>query len=501
MIIDEKQPVEPMRQRTLRGLAFTATRGAMTAAVRIGTVAIIARILTPGEFGLYASAVVFVVLASMVVQKGLGDSLVQRLDLSADDSGTAMTLLIAAGTGFAIVYWILAPWLARAIALPDVAPVLRGLAIILPIGSLAQVYLSDASRRLHFERIAIVDTLAVIVGNSGMSIALALAGWGVWSLVGGMIGEHLVRLIGFAPGAWRRYRPSFSTVSVRRLFGFSALITVWNVAGYLIFNIDRLVLARFMGADAVGYFSRARNFVSLFVELFGMPVNQVLFPVLAKLQTDRSRLFAGYRQAVALCALLGIPCAIAVAALAQPIVQILLGPQWKPVIPLVRILAPTVFLGIAATPFVAIVRGMGEVRETTLWTCCEALATTVGMILLYPYGLEAVALVALSMHAVGYVVVQAIVARELRVPIREVLVTPMRSALIYAAAMLITWLGIEFIAGLSTDSYAGAAVFLGLAGLEFLVLFFALPRWFLDDDLMWTRDMVMSAQRRLRRAR
>jgi len=472
----------------MRGVSFTASRGILGAIVRVATIAILARLLTPGDFGLVAAIIVIQQLITMLIQRGIGDALVQRPDLNARDAGTALTILVGTGALCAAAFWMYAADIEWLIGLPNAADAIRVIGLAIFIEATLQVYLSDARRELQFEWIALIEALAIVIGYSAISIGLALLGFGYWALIGGVLGQSSVRLIGFAAGSWRCCRPCLSTTAARRLFGFSAMVTLWTAAGHVFSNVDRIIIARYLGADAVGYFSRAKNFVALFIEFYGLPVNQVLFPVLSKLQDEPARLFNAYRHAISFSALLGLPSALGVCALAAPLVELLLGDQWGASVPLVRVLAFTIFFQIVAQPFVAIVRGMGRLKEPLILTIVQAIAMVVGVLALYPYGLVAVAIYVVILNVIGFLVSQMILAKTLEVTVLS-LILPMRAGLIYACVIVAMWIGVTFIIGLSTDVMLGAAIFAVLSAAGFLVLFFAVPNWFLQSDLMWTHEL------------
>jgi PST family polysaccharide transporter len=251
-----------------------------------------------------------------------------------------------------------------------------------------------------------------------------------------------------------------------------------------------------MGAEAVGLFSRARGFVGMFVEFYGMPVNQVLFPVLAKLQDERERLLKAYRQAVAFSALLALPSAVGLAALAAPLVGILLGEQWREIVPLVRIMAPTVFFMIMAMPFVAIVRGIGEIKEAVLLTAAETIALIVGAVFLSPYGLAAVAVLTTVVSGAAFVAGNAILARKLKVP-AGLLYRPMRAGAIYAAIVAAIWAALEMLTPLSTDTLIGSGAFSSLCAAAMGMIVLTAPRWFLGEDLLWLEELMTKGRYKL----
>jgi PST family polysaccharide transporter len=478
-----------LRERTLRGVAVTASRGVFTAVLRVLTVAILARILVPEDFGLVAAVATLQQIASLFVLRGLGDVIVQKTEVTAKDTGTAMTLLVLTGTLCYAGFWFAADWIEAFLALPGAAVTLRVISLAVPIEALAQVYVSDARRRLRFERIALIEATASVLGYSVLSIGLALAGAGQWALVGGVIGVSVIRLIGFGWDTVRDYRPHFSVESARRMFSFTALVTIWTVAGHVFHTIDRLILARLMGAEAVGYLTNARNFVTTFTEFYAYPVNQVLFPVLSRMQDDRERLLEGYRHAAAFSALLGMPSALVVCLIAEPLVGVLLGGQWGPAVPVVQVMGLSIFTTICAMPCVVFLRGMGQVSEIVALTIAETVILVIGLFFIYPYGLQAVVGLSVAIQLIGTYIGTFILATKLKAPMRQML-APLRTAALFTLLLAAIWLGLRA-AGLSTSTYLGAGVFVSGGGVAFLVLFFLAPKPFLGRDLEWLHGLVI----------
>lgn len=478
-----------LRERTLRGVAVTASRGVFTAVLRVLTVAILARILAPEDFGLVAAVATLQQIASLLVIRGLGDVIIQKAEVTAKDTGTAMTLLVLGGTLCYAGFWFGAAWIEELLALPGAAVILRVISLAVPIEALAQVYISDARRRLRFERIALIEAAASVFGYSLLSIGLAVAGAGAWALVGGVIGVCVIRLIGFAWDTVCDYRPHFSIESARKLFSFTALVTIWTAVGHVFHNIDRLILARLMGAEAVGYLTNARSFVTTFTEFYAYPVNQVLFPVLSRLQDDRERLIEGYRHAAAFSGLLAMPSALVVCLIAEPLVGVLLGSQWGPAVPVVQVMGLSIFTTICAMPCVVFLRGMGELSEVVSLTTAQTVILIVGLFLAYPYGLQAVVALSVANQLIGTYLGTYILATKLKVPMRQML-APLRTATLYTLLLAAIWLALRA-AGLSTTTYLGAGVFISLGGTAFLALFFLAPKRFLGRDLEWLHGLVI----------
>lgn len=486
--------VAPLRRKTARGVLVTGSRGFIIGCVHVLTLAVLARILTPADFGLAATVTAIYTLSTLLVQQGLADALVQRHKLTDADVGTATSLILSAAVVLLGALWGLAPWLAHILVLPELVLPLRTLALALPLNALTRLWWSDARRGLEFDRIAVVDVVSSVVGGTIAAIGLALIGLGYWALIGGLVIQETCRMIGFGLGRWRRFRPRFAPAAVGPLVSFAALSSVWTAFGQIYASAERLVLPPYRGAEAVGFLSRGRSIVGMFSELFGIPINHVLFPVLAKLQNEPARVFRGYREVIALSALLAVPSAIVTHLLAAPLVAIFLGPQWQPVVPILQVVAGNVFLSIIGMPMVATLRGLGRQKLAVVLIGTQTLALIAGMLLLREQPLSVIAGVILATSAAAFFGWNRLVSWALGVSFAATLV-PMRAGFVYGACLVVTWFIMTAGSGLSTDEIAGAAVFLVLAAAELVLLVLANPRWFLGADMQWLRQQLIERLR------
>ena len=486
--------VAPLRRKTARGVLVTGSRGVIIGVVHVLTLAVLARILTPADFGLAATVTAIFGLSTLLVQQGLADALVQKRELLDADTGTAMSLILAAAALLLAALWALAPWLAHILALPELVLPLRAVALAIPVNALTRLWWADARRGLEFDRIAVVDVVSSVVGGTLVAIGLALIGLGYWALIGGLIIQEACRMIGFGLGRWRRFRPGFAPAAVGPLVSFGALSSAWTAFGQIYASGERLVLPPYLGAEAVGFLSRGRSIVAMFSEFFGIPVNQVLFPVLAKLQNEPERVFRGYREVIALSALLAVPSAIVTHLLAAPLVAIFLGPQWQPVVPILEVVAGNIFFSIIGMPIVATLRGLGRQKLAALLTGAQTVALIAGMLLLREQPLPVIAGVILATSAAAFFGWNRLVSWALGVSYIATL-APMRAGFVYGALLIVTALVMTAATGLSTDEIAGAAVFLVLAAAELVLLVLANPRWFLGADVQWLRRQLIERLR------
>lgn len=293
---------------------------------------VLARLITPAEFGVVSAALVVTGFSAIVSQLGLGPAIVQRPTLERRHIDTAFTSSFLLGLLLGAAIWAAAPWAAEFLRMPKVTPVLRALAWVFPLNGLGTVGLSLLSRELHFSWLANLDVVSYGFGYGLIGIVTALLGWGVWALVAAQIGQSLARTTVLL---WKHppsLRPTIEWQALKELAYFGGGFTVARIANYVATNGDNLVVGRTLGAAPLGFYGRAYSLMSAPAYAFGTVLDQVLFPAMAKVQHDPPRLAAAYRRGVALIALIVLPASAAIILLAPEAIRVALGPKWGQVV-------------------------------------------------------------------------------------------------------------------------------------------------------------------------
>jgi len=328
-----------LTRRTLSGLFWTAWgKGAYTA-LKLLVLAVMARLLSPADFGVVSAALVVIGFSTIFSHLGLGPALVQRAELEPRHLDTAFTTSLLFGTLLAVLIWLGAPAAAQALRIERVEPVLRALAWVFPLQGLAVAAESRLRRELRFQWLANLEVVTYGIGYGVVGIGLALAGWGVWALVTGQIAQTVLRsgvLLFKQPPRWRHL---FELRAFRELMYFGGGFTVAKAANYLALQADNLVVGRFLGPQALGFYGRAYSLMAAPAQSFGTVLDQVLFPTLARIQHDPERLGTAYRRGVVLLGLITLAPSAALILLGPEVVAVILGPGWAPTVAPFQILA------------------------------------------------------------------------------------------------------------------------------------------------------------------
>lgn len=311
---------------------WTASSSGLNALLKIVVLVVLARLLSPADFGIVGAALILIGFSAIFSQLGLGPALVQRRDLEPRHIQTAFAASLTFGLLLAGLLWVTAPAVARFFHIEGSVDVLRALAWIFPVRSLSGVAECLVQRDLRFRWLATRDVISYALGYGLVGIVLAWAGWGVWSLVAAQITQTALNaaiLLAFRPPALRPL-PSWSAFA--ELMNFGLGFTAARVANFLANQGDNIVVGRMLGPQALGIYTRAHQLMAVPTTLFGDVLDRVLFPTMAKVQGDRQRLAAAYLQSVASIALVMLPIGVVLTVLAPEFVIVLLGPKWVEVI-------------------------------------------------------------------------------------------------------------------------------------------------------------------------
>jgi PST family polysaccharide transporter len=327
-----------LTHQTVAGLLWTASGKGAYGVLQLVVLAILARLLTPADFGVVSAALIVIALSGIVSQLGMGPAVVQRAELERRHIDTAFSASVALDTLLGAVLWLGAPVVARFFRSADVQPVLQALAWVFPLHGLATVAESLMKRELRFRSLATLDVISYGAGYGVVGITLALLGRGVWALVAAHIAQNVVKtalLLFWQPA---RLRPP-EWRAFRELISFGGGFTVGKIANQLAAQGDYLVVGRFLGPAALGFYGRAFNLMSVPASGVGTILDAVLFPAMAKVQSSATRLSTAYRRGLAVVGLAFLPTSLALIVLAPEIVAVMLGPRWTPVVTPFQVLA------------------------------------------------------------------------------------------------------------------------------------------------------------------
>ena len=319
------------------GVIFIAARGA-NIFVQLASTILLARILSPHDFGLVAMVVALVGFAPMLIDLGTSEASTQKTHITEADISALFWLNIA----ISVVLTALLVGGSGAVAAFFGEPSLTGIALVLSatfiLTALSTQHYALMRRAMQFRHIAMIDISTNLIGSI-VSVAMALTGWGYWSLVAKPVVTATLTVVfvwmscGWVPG-----RPRFSS-TVKELVGFGLGVTGFTMTDYLAKSADRLAIGYFLGAGPLGYFQNAFTIYSNLLSILTEPLHNIAASSLSKLRNDVDELKRSWTTALSSLNFFSAPAFAILAVTGQDFVVLLLGQKWAPAGPLLCIFA------------------------------------------------------------------------------------------------------------------------------------------------------------------
>ena len=333
---------DALRPRVAAGVRWGAIDQVSQVIVRFGTTLVMARLLDPADFGLFALAMVVGNLAGLVVGVGMSDALIQRRSLQPGHVATAYTISAASGLLLAGAIAGGSSVLAAVLGDGDVIPVLLALSVMVLLESIERTPNDMLVRSLLMREYYLSSTIATAV-SAAAGLAVAFGGGGVWALVTMALSEALVATVlawvfSMRAGVWRPTM-GFHRDRARSLAGFGAIVTGGRLAGYGQSNFDNFVVGRVLGAAPLGYYALAYRTVLLPIVKVSEVIGATAFAAFSGVQDDLERLRRGVTQANCYVAMVCLPATVGLSVCAPMLVPAVLGDRWRPAIVLVEVLA------------------------------------------------------------------------------------------------------------------------------------------------------------------
>ena len=324
-----------IKNKSIKGVAWTFVESASNKIIQFVLGVIMARLLTPEDYGIMAIIFVFITISQIFIDGGFATALIQDKDKTERDYSTIYTFNIILSVICYLVLYISAPYISDFYS-NDITLYLRVQSLSLIIYAFSAIHKVKLTVEVNFKNIAVVTVFSSLVSGL-IGIYMAYAGFGVWSLIGQYVSASVITSILYV--FILRWKPVcfFDTKSFKRLFPFGAKLLTANLIDRVYMNLYPIFVGKFYTPTQLGYYSRAEQFSALPAGTCADIFSRVTFPVMCSIRDDHE-LLRVYRKFIALSSYLIFPIMFAVLVLAKPIVLILLTDKWENIIILLQIL-------------------------------------------------------------------------------------------------------------------------------------------------------------------
>lgn len=330
-------PTSSLKERTVSGVTWTAIDQFSNQGIQFIIAILIARILSPEDYGVIAIVMIFTGLAATLVYSGFSEAIVQRKEISRETCSSVFFFNITMSVLLYAVLYFFAPFIASFFSMPLLQPILRVLGIIIIINAFSVIHVSLLNRAIDFKKQALVNLGGVAVSGT-VGLFLAYNDFGVWALVGQSLARSIV--ISIAYWVAHTWRPllHYARRDLADLWGYSSKLLASGLLNGIFNNLQTFVIGKFYTATDLGFYSQGRRFPSFIAPNLTTIVQRVTFPALATIQEDTPRLRAAYRRVVMAVVFVIFPIMLILAAVAHPFVMVLLTEKWLPAVPFLQVI-------------------------------------------------------------------------------------------------------------------------------------------------------------------
>lgn len=455
-----------LKSKTLSSLAWKFAERCGAQGIQFVVSIILARLLTPADYGLIGLITVFLAIAMVFAQSGLGQALVQHKEIDQEEFSTVFYFSMVFSIVLYLILFLCAPLIAGFYNEPKLTAIVRVLGTTVIIGAINSVQQAYVQKTMQFKRF-FYSTLTGTLISAIIGIAMAYAGCGVWALVGQQISNQLINtaVLWFTV----KWRPNFvfSVKKGLRLFSYgwkllcsSLLDTVYN-------NLYSLIIGKFYSAADLGYYNRGKQFPMLLIQNINSSIDSVLFPVLSEAQDDKERLKSMVRRSIVTSTFIIFPCMAGLAAIATPLTKLLLTDKWLPAVPFIQFCC---FIYAFWPIHTANLQAIKATGRSDIFLKLEIIKKVVGVLFLcisLPHGLMCMMWFRCINAVIGSIINAAPNKKLLHYSyleqMKDILPSFLLSIFMYGITLCVNFLRLNPILTMSLQVLIGAVVYIGLA--------------------------------------
>lgn len=351
---------QSLKDKTVKGTFWSAADSFLAQGVAFVVGIVLARLLSPEEYGLIGIVTIFTTVMLGVVDSGFSNALIRKKDVTNEDYNTLFIFNLAVSIALFVILFVCAPWIARFFERPQLVELVRVMGLILILQALSIVQNTILTKRIDFKTKTKASVISAVISGA-IGIIMAFAGFGVWSLVAQQLSRQLLYtvLLWIFNKWWPRLKLSIDSLKYMWGFGWKLLVSglldnVWK-------ELYQVVVGKFYSPAALGQYTRSRQYAQLFSSNITSIVQRVTYPVLAEIQGNKERMVCGYRRIIKTTMFVTAVLMISMGAVAEPLIYCLIGPQWHQA----ATFLPLICISMSLYPLQAINLNMLQVQGRT----------------------------------------------------------------------------------------------------------------------------------------
>lgn len=318
---------ESLKNKTIKGVGWSAVDAFLGHGVLLLVGIVLARLLSPEEYGLIGIVTIFTTVMYGIMDSGFSSALIRKKEITNEDYNTLFFFNLVVSVALFALLFVCAPWIARFFERPQLLALVRVMGGILILQSLCIVHETILKRQIDFKTKTKASFISAVTSGI-IGIGMAFAGCGVWSLVG----QQLSRQFVYSSCLWffNRWRPkrkvSFDSLRYMWWFGWKLLLS--GLLNNFWAEMKKVVVSKYYSPAMLGQYSKAGEFAKIFSANFTSIIQRVTYPALAKVQNDRVRMVSAYRRVIKTTMFVTVICMFFLGAVSEPLLYCLIGPKW-----------------------------------------------------------------------------------------------------------------------------------------------------------------------------
>ena len=318
---------QSLKDKTVKGTIWSGIDNVAQFAVGFIVSIVLARLLSPDDYGLIGLTAIFTAICNILVYAGFTSALIRKKNVTEDDYNTVFIVNLVMSLLLYSVIYICSPLIADFFNRQELVALTRVSSLGMIIGALAIVQQTRLTKQIDFRtQTKITITVSVMSGVAG--IIMAFIGFGVWALVAqGLVSQMLRTVLLWIHSKWIP-NMHFSSKSFHELFGFGWKIMLSNLLDTLWKELYQVVVGKFYSPATLGQYTRAKQFSQLFSSNLTGVMQRVTFPVLSNIQDDKERMISAYRRIIKTSVFISAVCMLFLGAISEPLLYCLIGPKW-----------------------------------------------------------------------------------------------------------------------------------------------------------------------------
>ena len=466
---------ESVAQKTVKTSLWSGIERFANLGVNLVVQLILARLLTPSDFGVVAMMMVFIGICQAISECGITNALIRKLDCNQRDYSTAFYVNLALSLILYLILFATAPLIAKFYKMPAVTVLLRTYALVFFFEALRIVQYAKLCKHLEFNTIAKISTASVFVSGL-LGLFIAYAGMGAWALVGQLLSASIIYFILIT--IRERWIPDrcFDKQSFEYLWGFGSKMLLTGIISRIYSNIYSLVIGRYYNPTILGYFNNGQRYGQFYPYLIESVFVRNSLPIFAEYQSNQLQLCNIYRKYVRLVSLLTFPACFLLFLLAQPLVVLVLTEKWLGAVPYIQVFSLAALLVPANTINLNILQVMGR---TDLTLKAEVFKKTIGFIVVFLFVRYGPMWLAIGSSIVAFIsyYVNAYCAK---IVLKLSLLTQIRDIYGILLSSVFAAIIVYFLNVFDIDAY----IYILVCSLSYLIIYFATIKYLLNEELI-----------------